>query len=112
MYAVIGNTNRSNEPCLFCFDECTPGAIAGFLATVWGMYEVSVRSKLLDAKIYAKVPSDFGYPVSLRPSISQSADYFNGLECDLDRFELASSVGRALLKPLQGPDMSNASLNL
>ena len=98
MYAVVGDTNRSNEPCLFCFDECTPGAIAGLLTTVWGMDEVSVRSKMLEAKLFAKTLSDFGHAVSLRPSISQSAGYFNGLECDQDRFGLASCVERALFE--------------
>ena len=42
VYAVIGNTNRSNETCLFGFDKCTPGAIAGLLTTVWSMDEVSI----------------------------------------------------------------------
>ena len=96
MYAVIGNTNRSNEPCLFCFDECTPGAIAGLLTTVWRMDEVSVRSKILDIKLFAKTISAFEHRVSLRLSISQSIDFFKGLECDQARFELATSIERAI----------------
>ena len=81
---------------MFCFDECTPGAIAGLFTTVWRMDEVSVRSKMLDAKLFAKTLSAFEHPVSLRPSISQSAGYFKGLECDQARFELAASIERAL----------------
>ena len=98
MNAVIGNTNRPNESCLFCFDKCTPGAIASLLTTVWGMNEVSVRSKMLDPKLFARTLSGFEHPVSLRPSISQSAGYFNGLECDQAKFELASSEERAPLE--------------
>lgn len=69
MYAIIGNTNGSNEPCLFCFDECTPGAIAGLLATVRGMDEVSIRIKVLDAK-------DCKYPFGLRKVCVTTAVYF------------------------------------
>ena len=76
MYAVIGNTNRSNEPCLFCFDECTPGAVAGLLATVRGMDEVSVRIKVLDAKDSANIPLIFGKSMSLRPSIFAAYQLF------------------------------------
>ena len=65
MYAVIGNTNRSNEPCLFCFDECTPGAIAGLLTTIRGMDEVSNKIKVLDAKDSTNILSKFKYSVSL-----------------------------------------------
>ena len=55
-----------------------------------------MRSELLDAKVCANIPSNLGHSVSLQPSISQFAEYFNGLERDQDRFELASSPERAL----------------
>ena len=70
MYAVIRDTNGSNQPGLFCFDECTPGAVAGLLTTVWGMDEVSIKGTLLDAEVFSEILSNFGNPVSLASSIS------------------------------------------
>ena len=75
MYAVIGNTNGSNEPCLFGFDKCTPGAITGLLTTVGGMDEVSIKSEMLDHEQFAMSPLDFEDSVSFRSSISQSAGF-------------------------------------
>ena len=98
MYAVIGNTNRTDETCLFGFDKCTPGAIAGLLAAVWGVDEVSIRIEMLDDECFAMSLSDFEHSVSFRWSISQSASFLNELECDQTRFELASSVERALFE--------------
>lgn len=92
MYAVIGNTNRSNEPSLFCFDECAPGAIAGLLTTVGGMDEVSVRKKMLRCYILCKDSPRLRISCVIGPSFSQSAGYSNSLECDQDSFKLASGV--------------------
>ena len=80
MYAVIGNTNRTNETCLFGFDKCTPGAIAGLLATVWGVDEVSISSEVLGYKGLAVFLSEFEHPVLFRPSISQSAGFLYRLK--------------------------------
>ena len=112
MYAVIGNTNRSNEPCLFCFDERTPGAIAGLFTTVWGMDEVSVRSEMLDAKLFVKTLLESEHPVSPRPSISQFAGYLTNWSAIRTDLSSQAAWSGHFSKPLEWPDMSNALLDL